>query len=92
MITKKDSEYLRIVLLFIKNNIDALKMTKFLGKFDKFLDVPCKYLDGSTTRQFIAQLQDDSVKAELSETVKSIEERLTAVNQHFSQDVSGNHF
>ena len=65
-------------------------MKKFLGNFDNILDVPCKYLDGSTTRQFIAQLQDDSVKAELSETVKSIEERLTAVHQHFSQEVSGN--
>ena len=81
---------MRIVLVFIKNNIDSLKMKKFLGNFDNFLDVPCQHLDGSTTRQFIAQLEDDSAKVELSETVKSIEDGLTAVNQHFSQDVTGN--
>ena len=81
---------MRLVLMFIENNIDDLKMKKFLGNFASFLDVPCKSLDGSTIRQFIAQLEDDSAWLELWETVKPIEDRLTALNQHFIQDVKGN--
>ena len=91
LITKKNSEHLRLVLMFINKNIDDPKMKKFLGNFANFLDVPCKFLDGSTTRQFIAQLEDDSAKVELLDTVKSIEDRLSAVNQLFGQEVKGNH-
>ena len=90
LITKKNSEHLRLVLMFINKNIDDPKMKKFLGNFANFLDVPCKSLDGSTTRQFIAQLEDDSVKEDLSDTVKSIEDRLSVVNQLFGQEVKGN--
>ena len=91
LITKKNSEHLRLVLMFINKNIDDPKMKKFLGNFANFLDVPCKFLDGSTTRQFIAQLEEDSAKVELLDTVKSIEDRLSAVNQLFGQEVKGNH-
>ena len=90
LITKKNSEHLRLVLMFINKNIDDPKMKKFLGNFANFLDVPCKFLDGSTTRQFIAQLEEDSAKVELLDTVKSIEDRLSAVNQLFGQEVKGN--
>ena len=80
---------MKIVLVFIRRNIEDLRMKKFLRNFDNFLDVPCESLDGSTIRQFMAQLEDDSAKVELSATIKSID-RLTGAIQHSSQDVRGN--
>ena len=80
---------MKILLFIVKNNIDDPKMKKFLGNFDNFLDVPCESLDGSTTRQLIGQLEDDSTKVELAATIKSIEDRIT-VSQQSRQDVTGN--
>ena len=57
---------MKIVLVFIRRNIDDSKMKKFLRNFDNFLDVPCDSLDGSTIRQFMGQLEDDSAKVELA--------------------------